>query len=64
MSAAETLSASDAAVQAALEREKIKEVLEKGGELSLGETMRLRIRHMTDGVVIGTKGFVNEIFVL
>jgi hypothetical protein len=50
--------------KAALEREKIKEVLEKGGELSLGETMRLRIRHMTDGVVIGTKGFVNEIFVL
>ena len=49
--------------KATMNREKIKEVLDKGGELSLGETMMLRIRHMTDGVAIGTKGFVNEIFV-
>jgi hypothetical protein len=50
--------------KAVLERGKIKEVLEKGGELSFGERMRLRIRHMTDGVAIGSKGFVNEVFVL
>ena len=50
--------------KAVLEREKIKEVVGKGGELSLAEVLRLRIRHMTDGVALGTSGFVNEIFVL
>ena len=50
--------------KAVLEREKIKEVVGKGGELSMGEVLRLRIRHMTDGVALGTSGFVNEIFAL
>ena len=49
--------------KAALDREKIKAVLDKGGELSLGETMMLRIRHMSDGVAIGSKEFVNGVFV-
>jgi hypothetical protein len=47
-----------------LDREKIKRVLEAGGELSQGEILRLRLRHMTDGLVLGSKGFVNEIFAL
>jgi REP element-mobilizing transposase RayT len=50
--------------KAVLDREKIKRVLEAGGELSQGEILRLRLRHMTDGVVLGSKGFVNEIFAL
>jgi REP element-mobilizing transposase RayT len=49
--------------KAVLDRVKIKAVLDKGGELSFGETMMLRIRHMSDGVAIGSKEFVNEVFV-
>ncbi len=43
-------------------REKIHEVLKQGGELSLAEVFRLRVRHMTDGLALGTKKFVNEVF--
>jgi len=46
----------------ALNREQIKRVLKKGGELSVGEVLRLRIRHMTDGVVLGSKGFVDAVW--
>jgi len=48
--------------KAALSREQIRRVLQKGGELSVGEVLRLRIRHMTDGVVLGSKGFVNGVW--
>ena len=47
-----------------LDREKIKEVLAQGGELSLGQVLRLRVRHLSDGVALGTRGFVNEVFAL
>ena len=50
--------------KAVLDREQIKRVLEQGGELSRAEILRLRLRHMTDGVVLGSKAFVNEIFAL
>jgi len=46
----------------ALSREQIRRVLQKGGELSVGEVLRLRIRHMTDGVVLGSKGFVDGVW--
>jgi putative transposase len=45
-----------------LDREKIKEVLAQGGQLSLPEVLRLRVRHMSDGVALGSKEFVNEVF--
>jgi len=45
-----------------MSREQIRRVLKKGGELSLGEALRLRIRHMTDGVVLGSKGFVDAVW--
>ena len=45
-----------------LDREKIKEVIAQGGELSLGQVLRLRVRHMSDGVALGTKAFVDEVF--
>ena len=45
-----------------IDKEKIKEVVAQGGELSLGEVLRLRVRHMSDGMVLGTKAFVNEVF--
>ena len=47
-----------------LDREKIKEVIAQGGELSLGQVLRLRVRHMSDGVALGTRAFVNEVFAL
>ncbi|MBM3883680.1 MAG: hypothetical protein FJ387_28900 [Verrucomicrobia bacterium] len=46
----------------ALSREQIRRVLQKGGELNVGEVLRLRIRHMTDGVVLGSKGFVDAMW--
>jgi hypothetical protein len=46
-----------------LDKEKIKEVLAQGGELSLGQVLRLRVRHMSDGVALGTRAFVKEVFV-
>ena len=36
----------------------------QGGELSLGQVLRLRVRHMSDGVALGTRAFVNEVFTL
>ena len=47
-----------------LTKEKIREVLASGGELALGQILRLRVRHMSDGVALGTKDFVNEVFAL
>jgi putative transposase len=47
-----------------LDREKIREVLAQGGQLSLPEVLRLRVRHMSDGVALGSKEFVNEVFKL
>jgi hypothetical protein len=46
----------------ALDRETILAALKEGGKLSAGEVLRLRIRHLTDGVVLGSKGFVDEVF--
>ena len=47
-----------------IDKEKIKEVIAQGGELSLAEVLRLRVRHMSDGVALGTKAFVDEVFTL
>ena len=50
--------------KAVLSRERIQDVLANGGELALGQILRLRVRHMSDGVALGTKEFVNEVFAL
>ena len=47
-----------------LDKDKIKAVIEQGGELSLGQILRLRVRHMSDGVALGSRAFVNEVFTL
>jgi len=47
-----------------IDKEKIKAVIELGGELSLGQVLRLRVRHMSDGVALGSRAFVNEVFTL
>ena len=41
----------------------IRAELARGGELGLGQVLRLRVRHLTDGVFLGSKEFVNEMFV-
>jgi len=46
----------------ALDRDAIRAALKDGGKLSPGEVLRLRIRHLTDGVVLGSKGFVDGVF--
>ncbi len=46
----------------ALDSETIKKELAKGGELNLGEVLRVRIRYFTDGVVLGSRLYVNEVF--
>jgi putative transposase len=46
----------------ALSPEEIKAEIARGGELPLGQILRLRIRHMTDGVILGSKGFVDEMW--
>jgi putative transposase len=38
------------------------EQIERSGELALGKMLRCRIRYFTDGAVIGSRSFVNEMF--
>ncbi|HEY1048125.1 MAG TPA: transposase, partial [Prosthecobacter sp.] len=42
--------------------EKVREVLAERGKLSLGDLVRLRVRYFTDGVVLGSKAFVEGVF--
>lgn len=48
--------------QAVLDRQAIRSELARGGKLSLGQMLRLRLRHLTDGVILGSEKFVNEMF--
>lgn len=48
--------------QVSLDRETILAELKRGGKLSVGQILRVRVRHMTDGLVLGSKEFVNEVF--
>jgi len=45
-----------------LDREKIAENLENGGQLSRAEALRLRVRYLSDGLVLGSWNYVNEVF--
>ena len=47
-----------------MSREEVERVLSEGGELSEGQLMRCRARHMIDGLVIGSEGFVNQVYAL
>jgi hypothetical protein len=42
--------------------EKVRGVLNQGGKLSLGEMVRLRVRYFSDGMVLGSREFVEEVF--
>ncbi len=41
-----------------MSRKAMREVLARGGTLSTGELLRCRVRYMTDGAIIGSRGFI------
>jgi len=45
-----------------LDPEEIRRELERKGELRLGQVLRLRVRYFSDGVVLGSRNYVNEVF--
>lgn len=46
----------------ALDREEIRKVVEAGGKLPVAHVLRLRVRYFSDGLVLGSKDWVNEVF--
>ncbi|MCP5525318.1 MAG: transposase [Verrucomicrobiales bacterium] len=40
----------------------IRRELQRGRELAMGEALRLRVRYFSDGVLLGSRNFVNEMF--
>jgi len=45
-----------------LPREKVLEVMARGGKLTTYETLSCRVKYFCDGTAIGAKGFVEEVF--
>jgi hypothetical protein len=43
-------------------REEVLAVVAARGRVELGEYLRLRVRYFTDGAVLGTRAFVDEVF--
>jgi hypothetical protein len=46
----------------AIDREKIRKVLEQGGRLSRAEILHCRVRYFSDGAVLGSRTFVEDVF--
>ena len=49
-------------IRAGISPEKVREVLAARGKLSWGDYVRCRVRYFTDGTVIGSRAWVNEVF--
>jgi len=45
-----------------IREKKIEQVLESGGKLSMAELLHCKVRYFADGVVLGSKAFVENIF--
>jgi len=45
-----------------IDRKKIQEVLDNGGKLSKAQLLHCKVRYLSDGVVLGSKSFVEDIF--
>jgi putative transposase len=45
-----------------IREEKIEKVLQEGGKLSRAELLHCRVRYFSDGVVLGSKAFVEDVF--
>jgi hypothetical protein len=50
------------AMRAGFTREAVAAVVAAKGRVPVAEYLRLRVRYFADGAVLGTRGFVNEIF--
>lgn len=49
-------------VRKGFERKDVEKVLKNGGKLTLGETLRCRVRYFSDGLAVGSQEFVNGLF--
>ena len=49
-------------VRKGFKRKDVKKVLTKGGKLSFGETIRCKVRYFSDGMTVGSRDFVNQVF--
>ena len=49
-------------VRKGFKRKNVEKVLAKGGKLSFGEAMRCRVRYFSDGMTVGSREFVDQIF--
>jgi hypothetical protein len=49
-------------VRRGIGNKEVESVKEKGGKLTRWEMLRCRVRYFTAGAVIGSRGFVNEVF--
>lgn len=58
----ETLDQEGRTARGALPREAVRRVLRKKGRLPLGAYLRCRVRYFCDGTVVGSRGFVEELF--
>ena len=45
-----------------MSREAVEAELERGGELSVAEILRCRVRYLSEGLAIGAEGFLEEVF--
>jgi hypothetical protein len=43
-------------------REEVEKVVEEGGKLPLSDALRCRVRYFTDGVVLGSREYVEDVF--
>ncbi len=50
------------AVKKGFDREKVAEIIEQGGELTPYELARCRVRYFNDGMALGSKLFIEEVF--
>ncbi len=49
-------------VRLGMSREEVEAELARGGELSVAEILRCRVRYLTEGLAIGADGFLEEVF--
>jgi len=49
-------------VRKGFKRKDVEEVLAKGGKLSFGEALRCKVRYFSDGMVFGSRSFVDKVF--
>ena len=50
------------ALKQGIDKAKVAKVLKKGGKLSRPELLQCRVRYFTDGMVLGSREFVDEVF--